>query len=606
MFKNLILFLTLFFVLPLYATQTYTNYIINISTIIVIAIIIIIYWNRRLKKAFNKKTSELQQLLNSFDENVIASKTDLKGNITYASDALCKISQYSKDELIGQPHSIIRDPDMSKELFKELWETIKNGKVWKGELRNRKKDGSYYWVDAVITPEFDDNQKVIGYSAIRQDITDKKKVEELRESLELKVTERTKELDDERKYINAIMNSQPNIVISSDGKSLRTANKAFLDFFNINNINDFMKLYGDCICDTFDTTQPEKYIQKMMGKVQWLDYVYERPKQIHKAKIIRDGIEHIFTITADQFTFDDEELKTAVFTDITYLENITKEMESIHKHTQSSIEYAALIQHSIVPDNTIFNKYFEDFLAIWQPKDIVGGDIYLFEELRNDNECLLMVIDCTGHGVPGAFVTMLVKAIERQIAALVALDSQKDVSPAWILEHFNKTMKRLLRQENSESISNAGFDGGILYYNKEKNIIKFAGAEISLFYVEDNIFKTIKGDRHSIGYKKSDANYQFTEHTINVKAGMQFYLTTDGYIDQNGGEKGFPFGKKRFKKILEENHKESLADQQELLLDALQDYQGEEERNDDMTVIGIKIGHNDKDKNNKQQVNWSI
>jgi len=577
----------------------------KIGGAVLIVILIIIYWNRRLKKAVDEKTSELQKLLSSFDENVIASKSDLKGNITYASDALSQISQYSKEELIGQPHSIIKHSDMPKEIFEDLWSTIKKGQTWKGEIKNRKKDGSYYWVDAVITPEFNEKLELVGYSAIRQDITDKKKVEELSESLELKVIERTKELDDERKYINAIMNSQTNIVISSDGKCLRTANQAFLDFFDVRDTDDFIELYGDCICDTFDTDRPNQYIQKMMGEEKWLDYVYQRPNQIHKAKITRKEVEHIFTITADKFTFDNEELKTAVFTDITDLEKIRQEMETIHRNTQSSIEYAALIQHSIVPENTIFNKYFEDFLAIWQPKDIVGGDIYLFEELRNDNECLLMVIDCTGHGVPGAFVTMLVKAIERQISAIVALDAQKEVSPAWVLEYFNKTMKKLLRQESSEAISNAGFDGGILYYNKEKDIVKFAGSETALFYVEDNILKTIKGDRHSIGYKKSDANYKFKDHTIKVKAGMQFYLTTDGYLDQNGGEKGFPFGKKRFKAILEENHKESLADQQEILLDTLQEYQGDEERNDDMTVIGVKIGNNKKTETN-QEVNWSI
>lgn len=570
--------------------QTNWSLIYKIVGGVLIVISIIIYWNRRLKKAVNEKTSELQKLLNSFDENVIASKSDLEGNITYASDALSKISQYSKEELIGKPHSILRHPDMSQEFFKELWETIKTGKVWKGEIKNNKKNGDYYWVNMVITPEFNSVNKIIGYSAIRQDITDQKKVEELSVSLEKKVIERTKELDDERTYIKAIMNSQTNIVISSDGKCLKTANQAFLKFFNVRNIDEFFNLYGDCICDTFDAEHSTVFIQKVMGKEKWLDYVYNRPNQTHKVKITLKDVEHIFTITADKFTFDNTELKTAVFNDITDIERITKEMETIHKKTKASIEYAAIIQHSIVPENNIFNKYFEDFLVIWQPKDIVGGDIYLFEELRDDNECMIMVIDCTGHGVPGAFVTMLVKAIERQIAAHIATDPNQEVSPAWVLEYFNKTMKKLLRQESTESISNAGFDGAIIYYNKTKKIIKFAGAEIELFYIDNGVLKTIKGDRHSIGYKKSDTNYKFTDHLIAVDDGMQFYLTTDGYTDQNGGKKGFPFGKKRFTKILEENYKESMADQQEILLDTLLEYQNNEERNDDMTVVGIKIG----------------
>ena len=140
-----------------------------------------------------------------------------------------------------------------------------------------------------------------------------------------------------------------------------------------------------------------------------------------------------------------------------------------------------------------------------------------------------------------------------------------------------------------DSISNAGFDGGIIYYNKQENIIKFSGAETPLFYVADGELSIIKGSRHSIGYKKSDVNYEFKEHTIEVKKGMQFYLTTDGYLDQNGGEKGFCFGKKRFQKIILDNYQESMADQQELFLHELAKYQGQEERNDDVTVVGFKI-----------------
>jgi len=158
-----------------------------------------------------------------------------------------------------------------------------------------------------------------------------------------------------------------------------------------------------------------------------------------------------------------------------------------------------------------------------------------------------------------------------------------------MLSIFNKNIKKLLKQEDINSISNAGFDGGILYYNKKEKIVRYSGAETPLFVFQNNEMKIIKGSRHSIGYKKSDANYEFTEHTIDVSQSTQIYLTTDGYLDQNGGEKGFPFSKKRFTKLLLENANESFADQQELLLYELQRYQQDSERNDDVTVIGLKI-----------------
>lgn len=117
--------------------------------------------------------------LDIIDKNIIASSTDLDGIITEASQAFSDVSGYTKSELIGQNHNIIRHPDFPKDVYKDLWETIKTNKVWKGELKNRKKDGSHYWVYATISPLYDDNGKKVGYTAIRQNITDKKIIEEI-------------------------------------------------------------------------------------------------------------------------------------------------------------------------------------------------------------------------------------------------------------------------------------------------------------------------------------------------------------------------------------------------------------------------------------------
>jgi hypothetical protein len=239
-------------------------------------------------------------------------------------------------------------------------------------------------------------------------------------------------------------------------------------------------------------------------------------------------------------------------------------------------------------------SFFKDHFVSWIPKDTVGGDIWLFNNLRHNDECLLMYIDCTGHGVPGAFVTMIVKAVEREIVGKILEDSNMDVSPAWIMSFFNKTMKKLLKQETKDSVSNAGFDGGIIYYNRRTQILKFAGAETPLFYITpEGEFKTIKGNRYSVGYKKCDMNYEYKETIIEVQEGMKFFCTTDGYLDQNGGEKDFPFGKKRFSNIIKENYKESMAEIQTIFMMQMQEWESaipNNDRNDDMTVIGFEIG----------------
>jgi PAS domain S-box-containing protein len=710
------------------------NYILFLKIIsgAFLAFLVIVFWNRKLSSMIKLKThdiekqkEEVEDLMDSLDKNVLFSRTDLQGKIIHVSTSFCKISEYTKEELIGKTHNIVRHPDMKSEIFKNLWETIQSGKTWNGEIKNLKKNGGFYWVTASMSPELDEDGSITGYRSIRHDITAQKKVEDLTDNLEQKIESRTKELDEERKFIGSIisssqdalividkssnvtvwnesatnifgytenemigasiekiiphhfrelhyagvkrvssngerkllgrgaieieatrkdskvipidlalntfmiddtmffsasirdiserveltkqqqellikvedqkqfvqtlLDSQEQLIITTDGKTLISANETFLNFYTVDSAEHFKEIYkADCVCDTFNIKAPEGYLQKMMREETWIDYVISRSfGNNHKVMITKGDRDFIFSVSAAKLPGDNP-LKSAVFTNITEMENIKLEIENINQHTKESIQYASLIQSALLPDNNKIRNYFKDYFVIWHPKDVVGGDIYLFEELREEDECLLMVIDCTGHGVPGAFVTMLVKAIERQIISGIN-HSKEDVSPAKILSIFNFTMRKLLKQDDSNSISNAGFDGQVLYYNKKENIIKTASARNEIFYYQDDELHVIKGDRHSIGYKDSDINYEFTEHTIDVSKETTMYLSTDGYWDQNGGEKGFPLGKKRFKKILDEYYKETMADQQEVFLFTLDDYKADEETNDDVTVIGLKI-----------------
>ncbi|MCD6432747.1 MAG: HD domain-containing protein [Sulfurimonas sp.] len=133
---------------------------------------------------FLNGTIDLKYLLHAFDKNVIFSATDLKGCIVYVSDAFCKISKYKSQELINKNHNIVRHPDMPSKVFKDMWDNLLGGKRWSGEIKNRAKDGSEYWVLAKIEPYFDSDGKKIGYHAVREDITAQKKVEQLKENLE--------------------------------------------------------------------------------------------------------------------------------------------------------------------------------------------------------------------------------------------------------------------------------------------------------------------------------------------------------------------------------------------------------------------------------------
>ena len=157
---------------------------------------VILFWNRRLSAEIAKRIEAEKlvqdahtrlectnrQLLNYFDivdKYVITSSTDIDGKITSTSEAFCAISGYSEEELLGNSHAILRHEDMPATVYADMWKTIKRGNTWEGEIKNRKKDGGYYWVQAYISPSFDEDGKITGYTAIREDITNKKRAEEL-------------------------------------------------------------------------------------------------------------------------------------------------------------------------------------------------------------------------------------------------------------------------------------------------------------------------------------------------------------------------------------------------------------------------------------------
>jgi len=258
-----------------------------------------------------------------------------------------------------------------------------------------------------------------------------------------------------------------------------------------------------------------------------------------------------------------------------------------HKNTSDSIASAAIIQNTILSDESALKNYFSEYLIIWEPKDIVSGDIYLIEEITPE-ELLIFVIDCVGHGVSGAFITMSVKAIEQQILTDIK-NTQDLISPAAILNKFNQHINQLSQKGSDNTSNDISFDGGVLYYNKSRQEVKYSGSSNTLIYTQDKLTNIIKGDKHSIGCHDPAEHFQYKEHYLNVNAGMSFYLFTDGYTDQVGGKKGFSFGRKNFVKLIEAMNELPMREQKKTFVETMKNYQGLSERRDDITLIGLKV-----------------
>ncbi len=158
-----------------------------VLSVLGLMILLVIYYASVLLRRENELFEENENLFDDFDKHVIASKTDLKGKITYVSQKFCEVAGYTNEELMGNSHNMVRHPDMLKTTFSQMWGTITKNETWIGEFKNVKRDGDFYWVNAIVSPMFDKEGVKTGYSAIRQNISNRKKIEELNLTLESKI-----------------------------------------------------------------------------------------------------------------------------------------------------------------------------------------------------------------------------------------------------------------------------------------------------------------------------------------------------------------------------------------------------------------------------------
>ncbi|MFA6144857.1 MAG: SpoIIE family protein phosphatase [Sulfurimonas sp.] len=258
-------------------------------------------------------------------------------------------------------------------------------------------------------------------------------------------------------------------------------------------------------------------------------------------------------------------------------------LEQVNTLVRSSINYASRIQRSFLPEANILNSFSKDSFVIWNPKDVIGGDCYWVD--KTDKGFFVAIIDCTGHGVPGALMTFVVISIlDRLLSQQRHLDD-----PAALLSQMNRLVKETLGQYDETSESNDGMDGAFCYVNLENKQLTFAGANTPLLYIADGHLHHVKPDKHSIGYVHSDLDLTFTNQTLALEEGMRFYLTTDGIIDQIGGSKRIAFGKKRLMETIYDNHTKPMNEQQAIILEKYHHYKGDESQRDDNTMIAFQI-----------------
>jgi ligand-binding sensor domain-containing protein/serine phosphatase RsbU (regulator of sigma subunit) len=265
--------------------------------------------------------------------------------------------------------------------------------------------------------------------------------------------------------------------------------------------------------------------------------------------------------------------------------NQSKIIEAKNKDITDSIEYAKKIQDSILPSIEAIKKSLPESFIFYQQKDIVSGDFYWFAQKQNLT--IIAAVDCTGHGVPGAFMSLIGNNILNQI-----INENNITDPAKILHHLNDGVIKALITSRTYGAAKDGMDMGICAINNSSNEIIFAGAMRPIYFCRDGKLEEVAGDKVAIGTDFHDGihkDFKFNNKKIEVQKGDAFYLSTDGYADQFGGEKGKKMMKKNFKNLLQHISHKPMSDQEKIVSDSFLEWKGNFEQVDDVLVIGYRL-----------------
>lgn len=264
-----------------------------------------------------------------------------------------------------------------------------------------------------------------------------------------------------------------------------------------------------------------------------------------------------------------------------HLRDVNKMVKKSHQNTLNSINYARRIQDSLLPDIGKVAKWYKQFFVYYQPKDIVGGDFYWCVE--NKWVRVLVTADCTGHGVPGAFMTFIGHNLLSKI-----VQDKKIYNPAKILEALDKELCQTLKQNGKDDCRDS-IELSVMVDYIDTNFIEIASARSTFLCFrkgkEPEIFKGGKSPVGDAYFKKKEYN----AITFNKEEGMRFYFYSDGFVDQFGGEDNRKYGRKRLVNFLSSIQENSVSDQLPLLKEELENWKGTHAQIDDILVMGIQI-----------------
>jgi PAS domain S-box-containing protein len=494
----------------------------------------------------NKELEVLSFVL-SKSENLIL-LTDEKGKIEWLNESYTRKNNYSENELssfVGRELAEVSHYPMIREVISKV---VLTKKKLIYEAKSYDANGSEFWASTTVTPILNGLNEVERLLFMDADITRMKLAEA-----------------EISKLANfAAENENPLIRIQYDGKLLYANEPA----------KPILKHWNTKVGEYATKQQLQVTIETVRNSGKECKLNMECEKRIFSLRFAPVKEKDYVNVYGEDIT----EIKIA---ERESLARVSK-LEEYNLNITDSINYARRIQQAIIPGEDHLRRYFKDSFVLSKPKDIVSGDFFWIYELVPAKSYLLALADCTGHGVPGAMMSIIGHGLLNEI-----VEVQKAHDPSRILEKLNVEVIKSLRQK-SQNQSWDGMDVSIIKIDLEYRNITFAGAYQPLYWMNGKL-NIMRGDRQPIGGLHHNVARKFNNIPFQVNKGDSVYLVSDGFTDQFGGPDNKKFLSRRLNELIESNHRYSMQAQSHLYNTAFEDWRGNYEQIDDVSMIGIKF-----------------
>lgn len=532
---------------------------------------------------------------------------DPNGRIEWVNTGFHRITGYDLAEVKGKlPGDILAGDRTDRSLISEMREVSAAAGGFRKEFLVYHKEGYEIWIDVANSPIVDENGTVLKQIEIFTDITEKKRYE-------LQLNMYSARLETLNMAKHELLNSHSVKEIATNVLGRLAARLSYVKRISLaiyDERNEEVQLHY-VVKDNaavpgmlmFPLRAFKSYKTLKENKVFRVD---DLGKETHLSESDKEQMEsgmrsylvmpvysqnqllgsvNIGCIAPNVITAEDEDMVREVADAIAIALQQQKYLEIIeqkNKDIQASILYARRIQDAILPPESMLKEQFDDLFVLYKPKDVLSGDFFWAEQ--RENHTYLAVVDSTGHGVPGALLSLMGNNLLNQ-----AVHERNLTRPSSILDYLNAGIQHTLNQYKSAGELRDGMDIALCVFDRGSRKLQFAAAINPMYIVRDGMLIQSKGNRFSIGSYFDNKMRPFTNQEMELQKGDIVYLFTDGYPDQFGGEDDRKLSHRRFRELLMSINHLPLDAQKKMLEDQLKIWMGDEKQTDDICVIGIRI-----------------